>query len=66
MCARLCISQIVSAGVVVAFATELPVMDLLEEFSQTPIATAASPAATHMTARLIEVLLPVRNWGREL
>src|SRR5262245_24345394 len=31
-----------------------------------PIATAASPAVTHMTARLIEVLLPVRNWGREL
>ena len=24
------------------------------------------PGVTHMTARLIEVLLPVRNWGREL
>src|SRR5215471_18760227 len=55
------------AGVVAAFATELSVTDLLvPEFSPKPIATAASPAVTHMTARLIEVLLPVRNWGREL
>jgi hypothetical protein len=55
------------AGVVAAFETELSVTDLLvPEFSPKPIATAASPAVTHMTARLIEVLLPVRNWGREL
>jgi hypothetical protein len=55
------------AGVVVAFETDVSVVDLLvAEFSPKPIATAASPAVTHMTARLIEVLLPVRNWGSEL
>ena len=49
------------AGVVAAFETELSVTDLLvPEFSPKPIATAASPAVTHMTARLIEVLLPVQ------
>src|SRR5262245_45771812 len=42
------------AGVVVAFETELSVTDLLvPEFGTTPIATAASPAVTHMTARRI-------------
>ena len=46
------------AGVVAAFETELSVTDLLvPEFSPKPIATAASPAVTHMTARLIEVEL---------
>ena len=55
------------AGVVVAFETDVSVVDLLvAEFSPKPIATAASPAVTHMTARLIEVLLPVRNWSSEL
>ena len=40
---------------------EISVVDLLvAEFSPNPIATAASPAITHMTARRIEVSLPVR------
>jgi hypothetical protein len=48
-----------------AFETELPVTDLLvTEFSPTTIATAASPAVTHMTARRIEVYLePLRAIG---
>ena len=49
------------AGVVVAFETDVSVVDLLvAEFSPKPIATPASPAVTHMTARRIEVSLPVR------
>jgi hypothetical protein len=44
------------AGVVEAFETEISVA----EFSPKAIATAASPAVTHMTARRIEVSLPVR------
>ena len=41
--------------------TEISVADLLvAEFSPKPIATPASPAVTHMTARRIEVSLPVR------
>jgi hypothetical protein len=48
------------AGVVVAFETDVSVVDLLvAEFSPKPIATAASPAVTHMTARRIEASLPV-------
>ena len=42
--------------------TEISVVDLLvAEFSPKPIATPASPAVTHMTARRIEVSLPVRT-----
>src|SRR5262249_30424863 len=53
--------QIDIPGIVVAFETELSVTDLLvAEFSPKPIATAASPAVAHMTARRIEVSLPVR------
>ena len=52
----MCISQIDIAGVVVRFESELSVMDLLvAEFSPKPIATAVSPAVTHITARRIEV-----------
>ena len=41
--------------------TEISVADwLVAKFSPTPIATALSAAATHMTARRIEVSLPVR------
>jgi hypothetical protein len=62
MCGWLCISQMDIAGVVVGFETELLVTDLLvAAFSPKPIATAASPAVTHMTARRIEISLPVRN-----
>src|SRR5262245_59351250 len=44
------------AGVVAAFETELSVTDLLvPEFSPKPIATAASPAVTHMTACPCEI-----------
>jgi hypothetical protein len=44
-----------------AFETGISVVDLLvAEFSPKPIATPASPAVTHMTARRIEVSLPVR------
>ena len=54
-------------AVVVALETDISVVDLLvAEVSPKPIATAASPAVTHMTARLIEVLVPVRNWGTGL
>jgi hypothetical protein len=52
----LCISQTDIVGVVEAFETEISVA----EFSPKAIATAASPAVTHMTARRIEVSLPVR------
>ena len=39
--------------------TEISVVDLLvAEFSPKPIATPASPAVTHMTARRIEVSCP--------
>jgi hypothetical protein len=56
----LCISQIDIAGVGVGFETEISVLDLLvAEFSPKPIATAASPAVTHITARRIEAPLPV-------
>ena len=45
-------------GVVVGVETEISVVDLLvAEFSPKPIATAASPAVTHITARCIEVSL---------
>jgi hypothetical protein len=45
----------------VSVETEISVVDLLvAEFSPKPIATPASPAVTHMTARRIEVSLPVR------
>jgi len=48
-------------AVVLGFETEVSVSDLLvAEFSPKPIATAASPAITHMTARRIEASLPVR------
>jgi hypothetical protein len=47
------------AGVVVAFETDVSVDLLVAEFSPKPIATAASPAVTHMTARRIEASLPV-------
>jgi hypothetical protein len=55
-------------AVAVRFETEVSVSDLLvaefdllvAEFSPKPIATAASPAVTHMTARRIEASLPVR------
>ena len=41
--------------------TGISVVDLLvAEFSPKPIATPASPAVTHITARRIEVPLPVR------
>jgi len=44
----------------VGFETEISVLDLLvAEFSPKPIATAASPAVTHITARRIESPLPV-------
>jgi len=50
------------AGVVVAFETNVSVVDLLvAEFSPKPIATAASPAVTHMTARRIEVSCPCES-----
>jgi len=43
------------AGVVAALETESSVVDLLVAWlSPKPIATAASPAVTHMTARRIE------------
>ena len=43
----MCISQMDIAGVVVAFETDVSVVDLLvAEFSPKPIATAASPAVT--------------------
>ena len=43
------------------FETEISVLDLLvAEFSPKPIATAASPAVTHITARRIEASLPVQ------
>jgi hypothetical protein len=55
----LCISQI-DIPVVVGFETEISVADwLVAEFSPKPIATAVTPAATHMIARRIEVSLPV-------
>jgi hypothetical protein len=57
----LCISEIDIAGVGVGFEMEISVVDLLvAEFSPNPIATAASPAITHMTARRIEASLPVQ------
>jgi hypothetical protein len=57
----LCISQIDIAGVGVGFEMEISVVDLLvAEFRPNPIATAASPAVTHMTARRIEASLPVQ------
>ena len=41
--------------------TGISVVDLLvAEFSPKPIATPASPAVTHMTARRIEASLPVQ------
>ena len=41
------------------FETEISVLDLLvAEFSPKPIATAASPAVTHITARRIEAPCP--------
>ena len=41
--------------------TEISVVDLLvAEFRPKPIATPASPAVAYMTARRIEVSLPVR------
>ena len=50
------------AGVVVAFETDVSVVDLLvTEFSPKPIATAASPAVTHTTARRIEVSCPCES-----
>jgi hypothetical protein len=55
------ISQTDIVGVVVGIETEISVVDLLvAEFSPKPIVTPASPAVTHMTARRIEVSLPVR------
>jgi hypothetical protein len=57
----LCISEIDIAGVGVGFEMEISVVDLLvAEFSPNPIATAASPAIMHMTARRIEASLPVQ------
>jgi hypothetical protein len=57
----LCISEIDIAGVGVGFEMEISVVDLLvAEFSTNPIATAASTAITHMTARRIEASLPVQ------
>jgi TRAP-type C4-dicarboxylate transport system permease large subunit len=48
-------------GVVVGVETEISVVDLLvAEFSPKPIATAASAAVTHITARRIEVSLPAQ------
>jgi hypothetical protein len=41
---------------------EISVVDLLvAEFRPNPIATAASPAVTHMTARRIEVSCPCKS-----
>jgi hypothetical protein len=58
----LCISQIDIAGVGVGFEMEISVVDLLvAEFRPNPIATAASPAVTHMTARRIEVSCPCKS-----
>ena len=55
------------AGVVMGFETELSVMDLLvAEFSPKPIATAVSPAVTHIAARRIELLRASRNWRTAL
>ena len=52
----MCISEIDIAGVGVGFEMEISFVDLLvAEFRPNPIATAASPAVTHMTARRIEV-----------
>src|SRR5262249_28907990 len=49
-------------GIVVAFETELSVLDwLVAEFSPKPIATAASAAVTHMTARRIGVSCPCKS-----
>ena len=58
----MCISQMDIAGVVAAFEMEISVVDLLvAEFSPKPIATAASPAVTQMTARRIEVSCPCES-----
>jgi hypothetical protein len=47
--------------------TEISVVDLLvAEFSPKPIATPASPAVTHMTARRIEASLSMRRNRRTL
>jgi hypothetical protein len=52
----------IAGVVIVAFKTEISVADwLVAKFSPTPIATALSAAATHMTARRIEVSLPRAN-----
>jgi len=56
----LCISQADIAAVAVVFETEISVVDLLvAKISPKPIATAASPEVTYMTARRIEASLPV-------
>jgi len=57
-----CISEIDIAGVGVGFEMEISFVDLLvAEFRPNPIATAASPAVTHMTARRIEVSCPCKS-----
>jgi hypothetical protein len=51
----------IAGAVIVAFTTDISVADwFLAKFSPTPIATALSAAATHMTARRIEVSMPLR------
>ena len=55
-------SQTDIVGVALGVETEISVVDLLvAEFSPKPIATPVSPAVTHMTARRIEVSLPVES-----
>ena len=49
------------ASVVVAFETDISVVDLLVTEWPKPIATAASPAVTHTTARRIEVSCPCES-----
>src|SRR5262249_27685912 len=56
----------IAGVVIVAFETEISVADsLVAKFSLTPIATALSAAATHMTARRIEASLPRANQNHQ-
>ena len=56
------ISEIDIAGVGVGFEMEISFVDLLAaKFRPNPIATAASPAVTHMTARRIAVSCPCKS-----